>query len=55
MPPGASTAAFEACGLRDDDKNRYMGKGVLNAVNNVNNEICDALIGMNVLDQKLID
>lgn len=55
VPSGASTGAFEACELRDDDKNRYMGKGVLNAVNNVNNEICDALIGMNVLDQKLID
>lgn len=55
VPSGASTGAFEACELRDDDKNRYMGKGVLNAVNNVNNEICDTLIGMNVLDQKLID
>lgn len=55
VPSGASTGAFEACELRDDDKNRYMGKGVLNAVNNVNTEICDALIGMNVLDQKLID
>lgn len=55
VPSGASTGAFEACELRDNDKERYMGKGVLNAVNNVNNEICDALIGMNVLDQKLID
>lgn len=55
VPSGASTGAFEACELRDDDKDRYMGKGVLTAVNNVNTEICDALIGMNVLDQRLID
>lgn len=55
VPSGASTGAFEACELRDDDKDRYMGKGVLTAVNNVNTEICDAIIGMNVLDQRLID
>lgn len=55
VPSGASTGAFEACELRDDDKDRYTGKGVLTAVNNVNAEICDALIGMNVLDQRLID
>lgn len=55
VPSGASTGAFEACELRDDDKDRYTGKGVLTAVNNVNTEICDALIGMNVLDQRLID
>ncbi len=55
VPSGASTGAFEACELRDGDKDRYMGKGVKKAVNNVNTEICDALLGMNVLDQTLID
>lgn len=55
VPSGASTGGFEACELRDNDKERYMGRGVLKAVDNVNNEICSALLGMNVLDQKLID
>lgn len=55
VPSGASTGAFEACELRDGDKDRYMGKGVKKAVDNVNTEICNALLGMNVLDQTLID
>ena len=55
VPSGASTGAFEAVELRDDDKTRYLGKGVSKAVDNVNNEIADAVIGMNVLDQAAID
>lgn len=55
VPSGASTGAFEAYELRDEDSNRYMGKGVLKAVENVNNEIADALLGYNVLDQTDID
>ncbi len=55
VPSGASTGAFEACELRDGDKTRYMGQGVLKAVENVNGEIADALLGLNVLDQPYID
>ncbi len=55
VPSGASTGSFEACELRDNDPKRYMGKGVLKAVENVNNLIADELIGLNVLDQMLID
>lgn len=55
VPSGASTGAFEAVELRDNDLRRYGGKGVKNAVENVNNAIADALIGMNVLDQRAID
>ena len=55
VPSGASTGAFEAMELRDNDKHRYSGKGVKNAVENVNTTIADALIGMNVLDQRAID
>ncbi len=55
VPSGASTGAFEACELRDGDKSRYLGKGVLNAVENVNTEIATLLIGMNVLEQPAID
>ena len=55
VPSGASTGIYEACELRDGDKSRYMGKGVLNAVKNVNTEIADCLVGMNVLDQTAID
>ena len=51
VPSGASTGIFEACELRDGDKDRYLGKGVLNAVDNVNGEIAEALVGLNVLDQ----
>ncbi len=55
VPSGASTGAFEACELRDGDAVRYGGKGVTKAVENVNGPICEALIGMNVLDQIRID
>ena len=55
VPSGASTGAFEAVELRDGDKEKYMGKGVLKAVENVNNYIAEELIGMNVFDQILID
>lgn len=55
VPSGASTGAFEACELRDGDKKNYLGKSVENAVNNVNTEIAEAVEGLNVLDQNLID
>ena len=55
VPSGASTGAFEACELRDGDKARYLGKGVSKAVENVNTELCEALVGLNVLDQAYID
>lgn len=55
VPSGASTGAREAIELRDDDKSRYMGKGVLTAVANVNSEIADCIIGMDANDQKAID
>lgn len=55
VPSGASTGVNEALELRDGDKSRYMGKGVLKAVANVNGPIADALIGMSALDQIKID
>ncbi len=55
VPSGASTGAFEAVELRDGDSTRYGGLGVKQAVSNVNNEIADAVIGLNVLDQRDID
>ncbi len=55
VPSGASTGQNEAIELRDGDLNRYGGKGVLNAVSNVNNKISEALVGMNVFQQSLID
>ncbi len=55
VPSGASTGAFEAVELRDGDKSKYLGKGVCKAVENVNGEIAEAIIGMNVLDQVAID
>ena len=55
VPSGASTGIFEACELRDGDKARYMGKGVTKAVEAVNTEIADCLIGLNVMDQREID
>lgn len=55
VPSGASTGVNEALELRDGDKNRYMGKGVLKAVANVNGPIAAALVGMNALDQVAID
>jgi len=55
VPSGASTGAYEAVELRDGDKDRYMGKGVLKAVENVNEVIAPELIGMNVYDQAELD
>lgn len=55
VPSGASTGAFEAVELRDGDKKRYLGKGVLKAVKNVNEKIAPAVLGLNVLEQRLID
>ena len=55
VPSGASTGVHEACELRDGDKSRYLGKGVTRAVQNVNTEIAEAMLGLNVLDQTSID
>ena len=55
VPSGASTGAFEAAELRDGDKKRYLGKGVLKAVDFVNNELAPAVEGLDALDQRLID
>ncbi|MBE6914832.1 MAG: phosphopyruvate hydratase [Ruminococcaceae bacterium] len=55
VPSGASTGMYEACELRDGDKSRYLGKGVSKAVDNVNGEICEALVGLNALDQPSVD
>lgn len=54
-PSGASTGSREALELRDGDKSRYLGKGVLKAVANVNGVVKDALVGMNALDQAALD
>ena len=55
VPSGASTGVHEACELRDGDKSRYLGKGVTRAVENVNTEIAEAMLGLNALDQTSID
>ena len=55
VPSGASTGSFEAVELRDGDKSRYLGKGVLKAVENVNTTIRDEIVGMNVYDQVKLD
>lgn len=55
VPSGASTGIFEACELRDGDKSRYLGKGVLKAVDNVNEEIAETMLGLNAMDQASID
>ena len=55
VPSGASTGAHEAVELRDGDNKRYLGKGVLKAVDAVNGEIFDALSGMDAEDQRRID
>jgi len=55
VPSGASTGAFEAVELRDGDKNRYLGKGVQTAVDNVNDVLAPAIIGMDAIDQVAID
>ena len=55
VPSGASTGAFEAVELRDGDKERYLGKGTLTAVDNVNTLIAPGLIGLDATDQSGID
>ena len=55
VPSGASTGIHEALELRDDDPKRYGGKGVSKAVDNVNGEIAKALVGLNCMDQELVD
>ena len=55
VPSGASTGIHEALELRDKDKNRYNGKGVLNNIDFINSLILDALQGLDVRDQKSID
>jgi len=55
VPSGASTGVHEAVELRDGDATRYLGKGVLKAVENVNTIINEELLGMDVFDQKAID
>lgn len=55
VPSGASTGIYEAAELRDGDRDRYGGKGVKNAVKNVNTEIAECIMGMNVLNQRAID
>jgi enolase len=55
VPSGASTGEKEAIELRDGDPARYLGKGVLRAVENVNTEICEAIIGLDAVEQALID
>ena len=55
VPSGASTGVREALELRDKDKNRFLGKGVLTAVEHVNTVIKDAIVGMDVFNQEEID
>ncbi|MGH8693157.1 MAG: phosphopyruvate hydratase [Burkholderiales bacterium] len=55
VPSGASTGTREAIELRDGDKGRYGGKGVLKAVENVNTEICEAIVGLDAVEQSFID
>ncbi len=55
VPSGASTGEHEAVELRDGDKSRYLGKGVLKAVENVNSKIADAVIGLDACDQEILD
>ena len=55
VPSGASTGIHEAVELRDEDKTRYLGKGVLKAVENVNTIIADAIIGMEATNQNEVD
>ena len=55
VPSGASTGEHEACELRDEDASRYLGKGVLKAVANVNEQIAPALLGQDAIDQTFID
>ena len=55
VPSGASTGSREAIELRDGDASRFLGKGVMKAVENVNTEICEAVLGLDASEQQLID
>jgi len=55
VPSGASTGTREAVELRDGDEDRYEGKGVLNAIAHINTEICEAIIGLDAIEQAFID
>jgi enolase len=55
VPSGASTGEHEAVELRDEDKNRYLGKGTLTAVKNINTEIAEHVTGMDAADQQILD
>ncbi len=55
VPSGASTGVREAVELRDGDSSRFSGKGVLKAVENINTEVCESIIGLESTDQALID
>src|SRR5467141_2376043 len=55
VPSGASTGEHEALELRDGDKSKYLGKGVLKAVANVNQEIAKAVVGLDATDQRALD
>jgi len=55
VPSGASTGQHEAIELRDNDKKRYLGKGVLQAVANVNEKLGPAIVGLSALDQQGVD
>src|SRR5436853_7100245 len=55
VPSGASTGEHEALELRDGDKSKYLGKGVLKAVGNVNGEIAKAVVGLDARDQHALD
>jgi len=55
VPSGASTGEREAIELRDGDSARYLGKGVLRAIENVNTEICEAIMGLDAMEQCFID
>src|SRR6476661_4616274 len=55
VPSGASTGSREAIELRDGDKQRFFGKGVLKAVEHVNTELCEAIIGVDATEQSFVD
>ncbi len=55
VPSGASTGAFEALELRDGDEARYQGKGVLNAIDNINERVAEELVGLDASEQRLVD
>src|SRR4051812_33055884 len=55
VPSGASTGSREAIELRDGDRKRYGGKGVLKAVEHVNTELCEAIIGVDAIEQSFVD